>query len=219
MHKSKHCVIFGAPGSGKGTFCSHVVELFPMIKHVSTGDIFRENVKNETELGKKVKKYLDEGKLVPDEITNAIVKDKLEQLKKDNWILDGFPRTLLQAEFLSSSFEIDKVLVLDVSRDTIKKRILGRFSCPKCKKIYNKFTLPPKKELGEDKWICDECGAEITFQQRSDDTEEALEKRLDVYEQNAKPVLDYYQNKGKLKKIETENTLELSKKDIKKMLK
>ncbi|MHA1804014.1 MAG: adenylate kinase family protein [Promethearchaeota archaeon] len=210
----KRYVIFGAPGAGKGTFCSRIVELFPHIKHVSTGDIFRENVKNETELGKKVKEFLDAGKLVPDEITNAIVKDKLEQLSQDSWILDGFPRTLSQAEFLSSHFNIDKVLVLDVPRDVIKKRILGRFSCPKCGKIYNKFTLPPKDQKGENEWICDNCGADITFVQRSDDTEEALEKRLDIYEKNAQPVLEYYEKKGKIVKIGTENTLELSKEEI-----
>lgn len=219
MLENKHFVIFGAPGAGKGTFCSRIVEVFPNIKHISTGDIFRENVKNETKLGKKVKQYLDGGKLVPDEITNAIVKDKLETLNKESWTLDGFPRTLSQAKFLSSSFDIDKVLVLDISRDTIKKRILGRFSCPKCGKIYNKYTLPPKKKEGENKWICDECGAEIAFEQRSDDNEEALEKRLDVYEENAKPVLDYYEQKGKVKKIGTENTLELSKDEILNFLK
>jgi len=123
-----------------------------------------------------------------------------------------------QTKALDGIIQIDAVLLLKVENNIIKKRILGRFGCDECGEIYNKYTLQPKEQIGEDKWICDKCGAEVEFKQRSDDTEETLEKRLNVYEENAKPIISYYQEKGLLKKVDAENTLELSAADIKKII-
>ncbi|MCK4779812.1 MAG: nucleoside monophosphate kinase, partial [Candidatus Lokiarchaeota archaeon] len=180
----KKLILFGPPGAGKGTFSGQIKRILPDITHISTGDIFRENLKNETPLGLKAKSYMDKGELVPDEVVIDMVRDRLnkEDAKKNGFILDGFPRTLPQAEALSNITEIDLLLLLQVSRDIIFKRILGRYGCKNCGEIYNKYTLPPKVE-GK----CDKCGAEIKFEQRSDDNEETLKNRLDTYEKNAKP--------------------------------
>jgi len=156
-------VLFGPPGSGKGTFSSQIKKILPNIPHISTGDIFRENLKNETPLGLKAKGYMDKGELVPDEVTIDMVGNRLskEDVKEHGFILDGFPRTLNQTEALTQITDIDIFLLLDVSREIITKRILGRYSCKKCGEIFNKYTLPPKTE-----GICDKCGAEIKFEQR-----------------------------------------------------
>ena len=214
--KSKvQVVLFGPPGSGKGTFSSQIKKVLPDIPHISTGDIFRENLKNETPLGLKAKEFMDKGALVPDDITIGMVADRLSRadVEEHGFILDGFPRTLTQSEALSKITEIDLVLLLDLSRDIITKRILGRYSCKKCGEIYNKYTLPPKTE-----GVCDKCGAEIKFEQRSDDNEEILKNRLDAYEKNAKPIIKYYKKKKLLKNVNAENTLELTETDIKKIL-
>ncbi len=215
---AKHIIIFGPPGAGKGTFSSQILEVYPEIDHISTGDIFRENLKNETPLGLKAKSFMDKGELVPDSLTNELVKDKLDKISDSSWILDGYPRNLNQTNFLDSIADIDLVLLLDVSKDLIMKRILGRFSCGECGEIYNKYTLQPKKQISEDKWICDKCGAEIEFKQRSDDTEETLKNRLNVYEENAKPLIDYFNEKGLVKKVDAETTLDLTADDIKKII-
>jgi adenylate kinase len=208
-------VLFGPPGSGKGTFSSQIKKVLPEIPHISTGDIFRENLKNETPLGLKAKEYMDKGELVPDEVTIDMVGDRLgkEDVKDHGFILDGFPRTIKQTEALTQITDVDLFLLLNVSRDIITKRILGRYSCKSCGEIYNKYTLPPKSE-----GVCDKCGAEIKFEQRSDDNEETLKNRLDTYEKNAKPIIKYYNKKKLLKKVNAENTLELTENDIKKIL-
>ena len=156
---------------------------------------------------------MDKGELVPDSLTNEIIKDSLENVKDKSWILDGYPRNLNQVKFLESVTDVDLVLLLEVSRDTIKKRILGRYSCKNWGQIYNKYTLPPQKE-----GICDKCGAEIKFEQRSDDNEETLKNRLDAYEKNAKPIIKFYKKKKLLRNVNAENTLELTENDIKKIL-
>ncbi|MCK4371350.1 MAG: adenylate kinase [Candidatus Lokiarchaeota archaeon] len=208
----KKLILFGPPGAGKGTFSGQIKRILPDITHISTGDIFRENLKNETPLGLKAKSYMDKGELVPDEVVIDMVRDRLnkEDAKKNGFILDGFPRTLPQAEALSNITEIDLLLLLQVSRDIIFKRILGRYGCKNCGEIYNKYTLPPKVE-GK----CDKCGAEIKFEQRSDDNEETLKNRLDTYEKNAKPVIKYYKKRGKLKKVDATDTLKYTNDDIK----
>jgi len=216
----KKLILFGPPGAGKGTFSSQILRVLPDTVHISTGDIFRENLKNETPLGLKAKGYMDKGELVPDEVVIDMMRDRLNQddVKKNGCILDGFPRNMPQTKALDGIIQIDAVLLLEVEKSVIKKRILGRFGCNQCGEIYNKYTLQPKKQIGEDKWICDKCGAEIEFKQRSDDTEETLEKRLNVYEENAKPIINYYQEKGLVKKVNAENTLDLTKDDIKKII-
>jgi len=211
----KKLILFGPPGAGKGTFSSQIRGVVPEIVHISTGDIFRENLKNETPLGLKAKSFMDKGELVPDDVTIEMVRDRLnkEDVKKKGFILDGFPRTLPQAEALSDITEIDLLLLLQVSRDIIFKRILGRYGCKSCGEIYNKYTLPPKVE-----GICDKCGAEIKFEQRSDDNEETLKSRLDAYEKNAKPLIKYYKKRGVLKKIDATDTLSYTEDDIKKFI-
>lgn len=202
MQENKHIILLGPPGAGKGTFSSQVKEVLPDIIHVSTGDIFRENLKNKTPLGLKAKSYMDEGKLVPDEITNDIVKKTLDDISDKSWVLDGYPRNLNQAEFLSKITTIDSVILLSVDHKILIKRILGRYSCPNCGAIYNKFFMKPKKE-----GICDKCGERIEFKQRADDTEETLNNRLDVYEKNTKPLIDYYKDQGLVKEIDYTNKL------------
>lgn len=217
MSEKRKLVLFGPPGAGKGTFASQIKKVLPEIIHVSTGDIFRENLNNETELGLKTKKYMEKGELVPDNVVIDMVEDRLgkSDVQENGFILDGFPRTLHQAKALSEITAIDLFLLLEVPRDILKKRILGRFSCPECGEIYNKYTLQPEEKIGENKWICDKCGAEIEFEQRSDDTEETLEKRLDVYEINASPIKQYYEENNKLKRVDAQNTLELTEEEIK----
>jgi len=216
----KKLVLFGPPGAGKGTFSGQIKKVLPNIAHISTGDIFRANLKNDTPLGIKAKGYMDKGELVPDDVVIDMVRDRLNQedVKKFGFLLDGFPRTLAQSEALSKITEVDLLLLLEIGRDIITKRILGRFGCPECGEIYNKYTLQPKVQTGENKWKCDKCGAEIEFKQRSDDTEETLKNRLDAYEKNAKPVIKYYKKKKLLKKVNAENTLDLTEDDIKKII-
>ncbi|MFX1394489.1 MAG: adenylate kinase [Promethearchaeota archaeon] len=220
VFRIKKLILFGPPGAGKGTFSGQILKVLPNIAHISTGDIFRENLKNETPLGLKAKGYMDKGELVPDEVVIEMVRDRLnkEDVKQNGFILDGFPRTLPQAKALDNITEIDLLLLLEVDRDVITKRILGRFGCNECGEIYNKYTLQPNVKKGEDQWICDKCGAEIKFEQRSDDTEETLKNRLDAYEKNAKPIIKYYKKKKLLKKVDAENTLDLTEADIKKII-
>lgn len=202
MQENKHIILLGPPGAGKGTFSSQVKEVLPDIIHVSTGDIFRENLKNKTPLGLKAKSYMDEGKLVPDEITNDMVKKSLDEISDKAWVLDGYPRNLNQAEFLSTITNVDLVILLSVDHKILIKRILGRYSCPNCGEIYNKYFMKPKK-----KGICDKCNSKIEFKQRADDTKETLNNRLDVYEKNTKPLIDYYKDQGLVKEIDYTNKL------------
>ena len=215
MIKMKKFILFGPPGAGKGTFSGQIKKILPDIVHISTGDIFRENLKGETPLGLKAKGYMDKGELVPDGVVIEMVRDRLnkEDVKRFGFILDGFPRTLPQTEALHDITNIDLLLLLEVSRDIIIKRITGRYSCKSCGKLYNKYTLPPKV-----KGICDNCSAEIQFEQRSDDNEETLKNRLDTYENNALPIIEFYEQKGKLKKINASDTLKYTEEDIKSIL-
>ncbi|MFX1296164.1 MAG: adenylate kinase [Promethearchaeota archaeon] len=211
MQENKHIILLGPPGAGKGTFSSQVKKTLPDIIHVSTGDIFRENLKNETPLGLKAKFYMDEGKLVPDEITNEMVKKTLDGIADKSWILDGYPRNLNQADFLSKITTIDSVILLSVDQNIIIKRISGRYSCDHCGAIYNKFFMKPKKE-----GICDKCGERIEFKQRADDTEETLKNRLDVYEKNTKPLINFYKNQDLVKEIDYSN--KLSEEEVKEVI-
>ena len=215
MVEMKKLILFGPPGAGKGTFSSQIKKVLPEIIHISTGDIFRENLKGETPLGLKAKSYMDKGELVPDDVVIEMVRDRLskEDVLKFGFILDGFPRTLPQTEALAEIVNIDLLILLEVSRELIIKRISGRYSCKNCGQIFNKYTLPPKVE-----GICDKCGADIKFEQRSDDNEETLKTRLDAYERNAKPIIKFYEEKGKVKEVDATDTLKFTNDEIKNIL-
>ncbi|MHA1728155.1 MAG: adenylate kinase [Promethearchaeota archaeon] len=208
-------VLFGAPGAGKGTLAGKISKILPDIVHISTGDLFRYNIKEKTPIGKKAKEYIDAGKLVPDEVVIGMVEDRLsnEDVKKGGFMLDGFPRTINQTEKLTEIADIDKVIVIEVPRQVLLNRILGRISCSKCGRIYNKFNpkLNPKKE-----GICDDCGSELSH--RSDDNEETLNQRIDTYEKNAGPVLEYYKKKGLIINVDGTKTMEMSDEKLKSVL-
>lgn len=193
--------IMGAPGSGKGTFSSRIKEKFDL-NHISTGDIFRANIAGGTELGMQAKAYTEKGLLVPDEITNNMVKEYLSQLsdKKNGYLLDGYPRTLDQAKAFEKMTEgtdlmVDEIVVMDVPFDELTRRITGRRSCKNCGEIYNIYSKSPVKE-----GICDKCGSELS--QRKDDNEESLKTRLEEYAKNTEPVIAYYEEKGMVKRID-----------------
>lgn len=199
-------IFIGPPASGKGTAASRVsVEVG--IPHISTGDIFRENIKNQTELGKKVIEYTEAGKLVPDELTIDIVKDRLA--KEDcakGFILDGFPRTIPQAEALDGITNIDKVIFIDASDELCMKRMTGRIVCKSTGKIYNIHNYPKPKKIEFDadgKFVeafDDETGEKLI--QRDDDTPEVVSKRLIDYHEQTEPILDFYRKKDIVVDIE-----------------
>ena len=192
-------IMLGAPGTGKGTVAGILQENIG-IKQVSTGDIFRKNMQEGTELGKLAEKYISKGNLVPDDITIQIVKDRLEQKDVEKGvILDGFPRTIEQAEALDKILKeknkkVDMVLNLTTPEDEIIERIVNRRICsnPECKTIYNLVMNPPKQE-----GICDKCGSKIV--QRKDDNEETIKSRIKLYMEQTSPLIKYYEEKGILR--------------------
>lgn len=187
-------LIMGPAGAGKGTMSDLILKEYD-IPHISTGDMLRANVANHTDLGNKAKAYMDAGKLVPDEVINAMVEDRLQQPDcQKGYLLDGYPRTLVQAkEFERIAAKIGKpvecVLGLEVDFGVLKDRITGRRICPKCGATYHIHNFPPKVE-----GVCDNCGGKLV--QRSDDTVEKLTKRMEEYEKSTKPVIDFYDQKG-----------------------
>ena len=193
-------VMLGPPGAGKGTYASRLT-LKLGIPHISTGDMVREEIKKQTDLGRKIREYSDRGALVPDEI---IIKLLAERLKKPDcakgFILDGFPRTINQAEALEKIAKIDLVINLNVPDDVIITRLSNRLICSKCGAIYNLLTLKPKKE-----GICDECGGKLY--QREDDRPEVIKERLNVYRKQTEPLIEYYSKKGLLRNISCNNIM------------
>ena len=187
-------VMMGAQGTGKGTVAG-LLKGDLNIPHISTGEIFRKNIKEGTELGKIATKYADEGKLVPDEVTNEMVRGRLnEQDCENGFILDGYPRNLAQAKELDKMLEekgtkLDLVVYLKTPTEEIIERVMARRECPNCKAVYNMVLNKPKN--GE---ICDNCGAQLI--KRVDDTEEKLKTRLDIFYTETEPVMDYYREKG-----------------------
>ena len=183
-------VFFGAPGAGKGTIAKKLFEKYK-IPQISTGDLFRANIKNETELGKKVKSILDNGQLVPDEVTIAMVNDRIKDDDcKNGYILDGFPRTIVQAEAFEKSNPIDAAIYFDITDDEVKGRLGGRRVCSGCGAIYHIKNNPPKKD-----GVCDKCGKDLLI--RPDDAVEAIEKRLVVYHEQTEPLIGFYKNINK----------------------
>lgn len=193
-------IMLGAPGAGKGTQAKMIAEKY-QIPHVSTGDIFRANIKNGTELGKEAKKYMDQGLLVPDELTVKILLDRVAQDDcKNGYVLDGFPRTIPQAEVLDKALtelgdSIDYAINVDVPDENIINRMSGRRACVACGATYHIVHIPTKVE-----GICDRCGAELIL--RDDDKPETVKKRLDVYHTQTQPLIDYYTAKGVLKEVD-----------------
>ena len=193
-------IMLGAPGAGKGTQAKKIAEKYG-IPHISTGDIFRANIKNNTELGKKAKEYMDQGLLVPDELTCDLVTDRIQQDDcSKGFILDGFPRTIPQAEALDKALtamgqSMDYAINVDVADENIIDRMSGRRACLKCGATYHIITIPPKSE-----GICDNCGSELV--QREDDKPETVKKRLDVYNEQTQPLIDYYNNQGILRTVD-----------------
>ena len=190
-------IMMGAQGTGKGTVAGFLKEELNL-PHISTGEIFRKNIKEQTELGKIATKYADEGKLVPDEITNEMVKNRLNESDcKNGFILDGYPRNIALAKELDNILSqknenVDLVVNLNTPTEEIVERVMARRECPKCKKVYNMILNKPKN--GE---LCDECGVELT--KRVDDTEEKLKIRLNTFFTETKPVIDFYREKGVVK--------------------
>ena len=181
-------ILLGPQGAGKGTLASFIKSTYNL-PHISTGDIFREAIKNQTELGKKVSEIVKSGALVPDDLTYEIVKERLVQSDcKNGFILDGFPRNHTQAVYLNKQFNIDKVVLIDIPRNISVERLSTRRTCRNCGSIYNIKTLKPNVE-GK----CDKCNGELY--QREDDKEDAIVKRLEIYENEIKPLLEIYKDR------------------------
>lgn len=193
-------LIMGPAGAGKGTMSDLILQHYD-IPHISTGDMLRENVRNNTELGQEAKSYMEAGLLVPDDVINAMVEKRLQEKDcEKGYLLDGFPRTLVQAQTFEEIANrigkpIECVIALEVEMDTLVKRITGRRVCSKCGAIYHMEGHPPIVE-----GVCDHCGGEVV--QRKDDTVEQLKVRMEEYEKNTKPVIDYYDGKGLVCHIE-----------------
>lgn len=199
-------LLMGPPGAGKGTQAEQLVDKLS-IPHISTGDMFRSAIKEKTELGQQAQAYMDQGKLVPDEVTIGIVKERLEQPDcEQGFLLDGFPRTVSQAEALEEilsqlGMNLDKVIDIQVSRDKLVERLTGRRICRGCGVAYHVLFNPPQEE-GK----CDKCAGELY--QRSDDNVETAENRLDVYDAQTKPLQEFYQNKSLLETIDGNNPVD-----------
>ena len=199
-------IMLGAPGAGKGTQAKMLADKYG-IPHISTGDIFRANIKNGTELGKKAKEYMDQGLLVPDELVCDLVVDRVKQEDCNaGYILDGFPRTIPQAESLDAALgeigeKVDYAINVEVPDENIVKRMSGRRACVACGATYHIVHIPTKVE-----GICDRCGKELIL--RDDDKPETVTKRLNVYHEQTQPLIDYYTNKGVL--VEVDGTKDMN---------
>lgn len=195
-----YVILLGPPGAGKGTQALQLAERTGLL-HLATGDMFRENVRNQTELGREAQRYMERGELVPDELTISML---LNRLNRDDAqlgaLLDGFPRTTQQAEALDHALaaqhaQIDAALLIDVSNDEVLRRLGGRWSCPDCGAVFHETFSPPQTE-----GACDRCPAQLI--QRDDDRPEAIQRRLDVYAEQTAPLIDWYQRSGKLRRVD-----------------
>ncbi len=195
-------VILGAPGSGKGTQASRIAERHLLV-HISTGDLLREAVAKQTKLGKRVEGILASGQLVSDEIVVELIREAIQKgggEGRAGWILDGYPRTMAQAKALEQVLEdlgetIDGVIVLDVAPEVIIERLSNRRTCESCYAVYNLLNSPPKAE-----GRCDQCGGALV--QRDDDKPETIRKRLDVFEEQTRPIIDFYEGKYRVHRVD-----------------
>jgi adenylate kinase len=187
-------IFLGPPGSGKGTAASRIAPKFNT-PHISTGDLFRENIKKETHIGIKAKEYIKKGMLVPDEIVIEMLKNRIQQEDcQKGFILDGFPRTILQAKKLAEIIDIDIVINMNVSNEIIIKRLSSRVTCKDCGEVFNTINVKPKEE-GK----CDKCQGKII--KRPDDEPEIIQNRLNTYKEQTAPLIDFYKNKGVLQNV------------------
>ncbi len=199
-------IMLGAPGAGKGTQAKQIADKYS-IPHISTGDIFRANLKEGTELGKKAKEYMDQGLLVPDELTCDLVMDRISQEDcKNGFVLDGFPRTIPQAEALDAALskigqKMDYAIDVDVPDDNIINRMSGRRACLNCGATYHIVSIPTKVE-----GVCDRCGNQVVL--RDDDQPETVKKRLEVYHAQTQPLIDYYKKQDILKTVDGTQPME-----------
>ena len=209
-------LIIGAPGAGKGTMSERILDHFKLT-HISTGDMLREAVKNETPVGLKAQEYMNRGELVPDEVIHDIIAERLAKDDiEDGFLFDGYPRTKAQAEDLDAILKsldkkIDGVINLDIADEELMKRITGRRLCPACGEIYNIYYLPPLKE-----GVCDKCGADLI--QRKDDNADSLSVRLSEYHKSTQPVIEYYDAKGIVKAIDASKSVDEVFADIRSIL-
>ena len=199
-------ILLGPPGAGKGTQAAGIVEKYN-IPHISTGDIFRKNIKEGTELGKKAKGFIDQGLLVPDELTVGLVTDRISQPDcKNGFMLDGFPRNVAQAQHLDEylkevGISLDKVVNIEVDKDILVGRAVGRRICKSCGATYHVEFNPPKVD-----GVCDVCGGELY--QRADDNEETVSKRIQVYLDETKPLVNYYSEEGIIANINGQQSID-----------
>ncbi|CEN21381.1 adenylate kinase [Paraclostridium sordellii] len=199
-------ILLGPPGAGKGTQAAGIVEKYN-IPHISTGDIFRKNIKEGTELGKKAKGFIDQGLLVPDELTVGLVTDRISQPDcKNGFMLDGFPRNVAQAQHLDKylkevGISLDKVVNIEVDKDILVGRAVGRRICKSCGATYHVEFNPPKVD-----GVCDVCGGELY--QRADDNEETVSKRIQVYLDETKPLVNYYSQEGIIANINGQQSID-----------
>lgn len=207
---SSHIIIFGPQGSGKGTQAD-VLAREHNLEHISTGNIFREAIAQKTELGQQVESLINKGQLVPDDLVNDLVAEKLINLEQADkgYVLDGYPRTLSQAAFLSA-YTIDAALLVDISDEEALARIQSRITCV-CGATYNTITNPPQQE-----GVCDNCGKAL--KRRDDESEAAVKQRLALYHEQTGPLVAYYENKGLLHRINGEQPISAVAKDIKQAL-
>lgn len=213
-------ILMGPPGAGKGTQAAKLVEKYGL-KQISTGDLFRKAIKEETKFGVIAKYFISFGYLVPDDFTIQMIQEYLEENInteefKNGFILDGFPRTIIQARKLADicsmfNFKIDAVINLDIPEDVLVKRLSGRRTCADCGKSYHIVYNPPKKE-----GVCDVCGGELT--QRSDESEEAVQVRIDTYNKQTKPLIDYYTMLGELTNVDGNQSMDKVAEEIYKVL-